>query len=142
MVEAARDFIRKIGIAFAIPGEGLFPRAVQCRAALADAVRETIIDAIRHQELHVFRPAIEFLGLANLILAKWITVDGGGVLFVGRAIADDAVDDDQGGRPLVSLNSSSASRTRCISLASGTCTICQPYPRKRSETFSLKASSV
>src|SRR6202022_1372399 len=69
---------------------------VEIRAPLADAFLEGAIDALRHQELRVFRPAVEALGLAYFLFAERIAMRGGGALLIRRAIADDAVDDDQG----------------------------------------------
>src|SRR5450631_1380886 len=56
---------------------------------------ESIIDAIGYEKLRVFRPTVKPLGLEYFLHAEGVAVGGRGVLLVGRAIADDAVDDDQ-----------------------------------------------
>src|ERR1700722_659298 len=78
-----------------VGGKQLFPIVAQRAAAPADVVAELVIDAIRHQKLRVFRPAVKTLGETYLLLTERIAVRRRGVLLVRRAVADDAVDDDQ-----------------------------------------------
>src|SRR5204863_1176498 len=85
-----------LGVGAGIVGEGLLPGRVEPGAALADAALKRVTDAVGHQELGVLRPAVEALGLADFLLAKRVAMGGGGALLAGRAVADDAVDDDQG----------------------------------------------
>ena len=61
-----------------------------------------IVDPVGHEELRVLRPVVVALGQPDFLLAQGLAVGGAGVLLVGRAPADVAVDDDQG-RPLALL---------------------------------------
>ena len=81
--------------------------------------REALAHAVGHQELRVLGPAIGALGQPHLVLAQGVAVGRGGVLLVRRAIADDAVDDDQG-RPVLGRAETSRARaaTASQSLAS------------------------
>ena len=71
------------------------PLIAQGAAAPADALAELVVDAVRHQELRILGPAVKALGEAHFLHAERIAVRGCGVLLVRRAVADDAVDDDQ-----------------------------------------------
>ncbi len=89
------DLARGVGKFLPVAGESLGPFLAQCAPALADAVLETLIDAVRHQKLGVFRPAVSVLGETHFFLAERVAMRGRRVLFVRRAVADDAVDDDE-----------------------------------------------
>ena len=52
--------------------------------------------ALRHQKLGVLGPAVAALGQADLLLAERLAMGGAGILLVRGAVADMAVDDDQG----------------------------------------------
>ena len=81
----------------------------------------------RHEELGVVRPAVDFLRQPHFFFAQRGAVGRVGVLLVGRAVADVAADDDQRrpiGRVLERLGSAAVRASR--SLASATCTTCQP----------------
>ena len=98
-----------------------------CLAAFADALLEVVVDAVGHEELGVFGPAVVPLGQADFVLAQRLAMGGAGVLLVGGAPADVAVDDDQG-RPVVGLlrNIWKARSSRSRSLASPTRVTFQP----------------
>ena len=83
--------------------DALLPLGSQAAAPLADPVGEVLVDAVGDQELGVLGPPVGALGLAHLLLAQRLAVGLGGVLLVGRAVADVAVDDDQRGPPLLPL---------------------------------------
>jgi hypothetical protein len=71
------------------------PVVAQAAPAAADAFAERVVHAIRHEELRIFRPAIEPLCQPDFLLAEGIAVRCRGVLLVRGAVADDAVDDDE-----------------------------------------------
>ena len=73
----------------------ILPRGMLRRAARTDAFREMLVDAVRHQELRILGPAVEFFGELDFLYAERLAVRFGAVLLVRRAIADMAVDDDQ-----------------------------------------------
>ena len=52
--------------------------------------------AVRHQKFGVLRPAVAAFGETNLLLAERLAMGGAGVLLMRGAVADMAVDDDQG----------------------------------------------
>ena len=83
------------GTASGTPRSGAIQACAQLPAALADAVAEVLADAVGHEELGVLRPAVVPLGQPDLLLAERLAVGGAGVLLVGRAVGDVAVDDDQ-----------------------------------------------
>ena len=76
------------------------PLGAQLGAALADHLGEVLLDPVGDEELRVLGPAVEALGLPDLLLAERLAVGLGRVLLVRRAVADVAVDDDQR-RPLL-----------------------------------------
>ena len=88
-------------------------RARRCR-------REMLAHAVRHQKLCIFRPAVAALGEAHLFFAERLAVRGAGVLLVRRAVADMAVDDDQGRTVAGAAEFSIACASRCVSLTSPT----------------------
>ena len=73
----------------------LYPRVAHFSATLADAFFELVVNAIGYQEFCVRRPAVEFLGKSDFFLAQRFAVGFLGVLTVGSAPADVAVDDNQ-----------------------------------------------
>ena len=72
------------------------PIGAKASTAPADAVPEMLANAVRDQELGVFRPAIAALGETDLLLAERLAVGGTGVVLMRSAITDVAVDNDQG----------------------------------------------
>ena len=52
--------------------------------------------AVRHQKFGVFGPAVAAFGETDLLLAERLAMGGAGVVLVRGAVADMAVDDDQG----------------------------------------------
>ncbi len=84
------------GMLAAIGFERRLPRFAQRAAALADAVAKSLADPVRHQELRILRPAVGALGKAHFLFAERVAVGRGRVLLVRRAVADDAVDNDEG----------------------------------------------
>ena len=89
------DLARGLRIFFLIGGECFHPFVTHRAAAPADAVAKALIYAVRHQELRVFRPAVEALGEARFLFAQWIGMRRCSILFMRCAVADDAVDNDQ-----------------------------------------------
>ena len=79
-----------------IAHEQAVPLLAQLPAALSDAVLEVLDDAVGDEEFGVLGPAVEALRLAGGLLAERLAVDRGGVL-LRRAVADVAVQHDQGG---------------------------------------------
>ncbi len=75
-----------------VPSIGRRAFAPRC----ADAGREVLADAIRHEELRVFGPSVAAFGEADLIVAERLAMGFGGVLLVWRTVADVAVQDDKG----------------------------------------------
>jgi hypothetical protein len=71
-------------------------------AACADAGREVFADAVRYEELCVFRPSVTAFGEADLLLAEGLPMRRGGVLLVWRTVTDVAVQDNKG-RPALRL---------------------------------------
>ena len=74
----------------------LLPLVAQARAALADPGGEVLVDTVGDEELGVLGPAVGALRLPHLLLAERLAVGRRRVLLVRRAVADVAVDDDQG----------------------------------------------
>src|SRR5262249_23132320 len=70
--------------------------------ARANACGEMRINAVRHKKLRVFGPSVSALAEANLVLPERFPVGFRSVLFVGRTVADVAVQDDKSG-PLFGL---------------------------------------
>ena len=89
------DLGGEAGVALGELGELRLPGGVELGAAPADPLGEVLADAVGDEELGVLGPLVGALGLAHLLLAERLAVGGGGVLLVGRAVADVAVDDDQ-----------------------------------------------
>ena len=83
-------------MSFGVAGELRLPLGAQLGAAPADPLGEVLLDPVGHEELGVLGPAVGALRLPHLLLAERLAVGGGGVLLVGGAPADVAVDDDQG----------------------------------------------
>jgi hypothetical protein len=69
---------------------------VQASTALAQAIPEMLAHAVRHQKFGVLGPAVAPLGEAHLLLAERLAMGCAGILLVGGAVADVALDDDQG----------------------------------------------
>ena len=63
-------------------------------AAFPDALTEVSVNAIRHIELFVFRPAVVAFGEADFLFTQRFSMSRAGVLLVGRAISNVAVDND------------------------------------------------
>src|SRR5581483_7084522 len=91
----ALDLVGELRKSLAVVGQARLPFGMQLLAARAEALAQMIHHAIGHQELGVLGPAIAALGQADLLLAKWFAMRGGGVLLVWCAVADMALTDDQ-----------------------------------------------
>jgi hypothetical protein len=96
--------LRECRIALAVRFERGPPGRLQRLPALADAGLEMLTYPVGHQEHGVFWPAVMPFGQADLVLAQWFAMRRTGVLLVGRAVGDMAVDNDQGG-PILSRSS-------------------------------------
>src|SRR5690242_19014604 len=66
-------------------------------AALTDPVSKILTYAVRHQKFGVFWPAIGAFGKADFIFSQGFSVGFPRVLFIGSAVSDVAVHDDEGG---------------------------------------------
>ncbi len=86
----------QVGIALAVSGEGLVPGFAQRSAAIGDGGVGVLDDPVGNQELGVFGPVVEPFGGLGLLRAQRLAVSLFGIGLGRRAIADDAVDDDQG----------------------------------------------
>src|SRR5256885_12622452 len=75
--------------------ERCFPGGSQLVSALADSGSKMLTDAIGNKEFCIFRPAINALGAANFFLTQRLAVGFLGVLLIGRAIGDVAVNDNE-----------------------------------------------
>src|SRR5215471_546936 len=64
---------------------------------------KVIVDAVRHEELRVLRPAICALGQADLVIAQWLAVSFRRVLLMRRTVADMAIQNNEG-RSLLRLS--------------------------------------
>ena len=71
------------------------PLLAQLFPALADAFMEMFANAIRNQELRIFRPSVEALRELYFFLAQRLTMGFFRVLPVGSAVADVAVENDE-----------------------------------------------
>ena len=90
------DVVRGLRIFRLVGGECFHPFVAQRGAAPADAVAKALVDAVRHQKLRVFRPTVEAFGQPRFLFAERIGMRRRGILLMRRAVADDAVDDDEG----------------------------------------------
>ena len=86
---------RQVGILRAVLREQRIPLAAQLLPALAHHFVEIFAHSIGYQELGVFGPAVDALGQFDFFFAERLAVRFLGVLAVGRAVADVAIDDDQ-----------------------------------------------
>ncbi len=92
----ALEPVRELGMGAAVVLEAREPGFAQLATAPADAGLEVLVHPVRDQELRILGPPVALLGEADLVVAERLAVRGAGVLLVRRAIADVAVDDDQG----------------------------------------------
>src|SRR5882757_10583923 len=79
------------GSVFCEPG---IPFVVPLLAAFNGHAR-VLLGFRRNKEVRIFGPAIKFLCRANLVFAERLAVCGGGVLLLGSAPSNVAVEDDQ-----------------------------------------------
>ncbi len=86
---------RRLGVAVAL--ERLAPRRPRLAAPGLQAGGQVFPDAVRHEKLGVHRPAVGLLDQLDLVSPQGIAVRLGRALRVRRAVADDALDHDQGG---------------------------------------------
>src|SRR6202040_2180327 len=93
----AEQLFGEVGVLLAILTDSREPVVAQLLAALSDALTEVIVDAVRYVELLVFWPAVVALGEPDLVFTQRFAVGPAGVLFVGGAVSDVAVHDDQRG---------------------------------------------
>ena len=90
------DLVGEARILRPVVREHVHPGVALRGPARAHVLREMAGDALRHQELGILGPAIEALGQLDLLGAEGLAVGRVRVLLVGSAIADVAVDDDEG----------------------------------------------
>ena len=96
------DLGGEIGKLFPVFGKKLLPSAARLGAAFADPGGEMLAHAVGHEKFGVLRPAIGALGEFDFFFSKRLAMGGRGIVPVRRAVADMAVDDDQG-RPMFGL---------------------------------------
>src|SRR5437588_7061805 len=77
--------------------ESLVPCLPKRASAFADAITKAFANPVRHQELRILGPAISALGQAHLLGPERLAMSFGRVLLVGRAVRDDAADDNERG---------------------------------------------
>src|SRR5262249_45753111 len=94
------DLVREVWVFVSIRREERGPPASSRSAAGAHAGGEVLPDAVGDQELCVLGPSVKALAEADLLVTERLAGGRGGALLVGRAVADVAVEDDQGGTPL------------------------------------------
>src|SRR5271166_6561919 len=90
------QLVGQLGVFDLVAPNSLEPGVAQLLSASADAFTEMLVDAVRDEELGVLGPVVIPLGEPDLLLAQGRAVGGAGILLVGRAPANVAVDDDQG----------------------------------------------
>src|SRR5262249_1578592 len=92
----ADELVGQVGMRRAVPLEGRLPSRAELAAPGADAMLEMLQHAVGHQELRVLGPPVGALPGPAPRLAGRLAGGGRGVVLVGRAVADVAVDDDEG----------------------------------------------
>src|SRR5438105_2094516 len=75
----AIELIREIRIFFAVFVQSPCPLLMQFRATSSDSLTKVLTNSSRHQELGIFRPAVELLGQPNLVFTQRFTVSCTGV---------------------------------------------------------------
>ena len=80
-----------------VSGEAIHPFLAQGPPTAADSILEAFIDAVGHEKLRIFGPTIRAFCQPDLLCAKGIAVGGCSILLMRCAVADDAVDNDEGG---------------------------------------------
>ena len=83
--------------------QALVPLLIQRAAARQQGIAQHCARLIGHQKARVLRPAIRRFGQADFLSAQGLAMGRGGVVFVRRAVADHAVDHDQGRRAGIAL---------------------------------------
>src|SRR5712691_11155183 len=94
------DLGRELRIFRPVSREQLSPTAAGLRAARANSGGEVVAHGVGNQELGVLGPSVVAFGEANLLLTQRLAVSRGGILFMRRAVADVAVQNDEGRAPL------------------------------------------
>src|SRR5258708_37839154 len=87
--------VGQLRIFAAILAELRHPGVTLAMAALPHQFLKALVYPVRHQELRVFRPAINAFREPDFFLAQRLAVRGAGVLLVRSAIGDMAVDDNE-----------------------------------------------
>ena len=95
----------QLRILVCVMAECFLPLLMQLFSTLSDSRPEMLLHAIRNVKLGVFRPAVVPLGQANFFFSEGLAVRSAGVLLVGSAIRDVAVDNDES-RPVVGMEES------------------------------------
>ncbi len=90
------DLGREPRIARPVDLKQLVPACMGLGATRADSGGEALAHGLRHQELGVLGPTVETLGEADLLLAQGLAMRRRGIVLVRRAVADVAVEDDEG----------------------------------------------
>src|SRR5260370_34606476 len=88
--------IRELRILLFVLVEFRSPCGASLSSALSDAIFEIVVDAIGNKKLCILRPAVVSLHEFHFRFAERLAVRVGTMLLVGRAVADVAIDHDEG----------------------------------------------
>src|SRR5262245_25595328 len=94
------DLVCELRIFRAISCKELAPLTAGFFPTRANSGGEVLAHRIGNEKLRVLRPAVSAFDKANLVLAQRLAVRRGSVLLVRRAVADMAVQNDEGWAPL------------------------------------------
>src|SRR6266404_2722506 len=92
--------IRQLGMLRAVLVEQRRPLLAQLLSAFANAIAEVLAHSVGNQELRVFRPSVKALRQPDFFLAEGLAVRFFGVLAVGSAVSDMAIQNDERGTVL------------------------------------------
>ena len=98
----SEQFFGEVWVLFAILIDLREPIVAQLLAPLSDTLTEVIVDAVWHVEFLIFWPAVASFGKPDLLLAQRLAVGPAGILFIGSAVSDMAVYDNQR-RPVIGV---------------------------------------
>ena len=90
------DLGSEIGMLGPIGVEQVCPSAARLRAARPNPGREMLADSVGDEELRILGPPIAPFAQADLLLAERFAMGRGSILLVRRAVADMAIQNDEG----------------------------------------------
>src|SRR5712691_12476636 len=94
------DLGRELWIFRPVSREKFSPTAAGLRAARANSGGEVLAHGVGNQEFGVLGPSVVAFGEANLLLTQRLAMSCGGILLMRRAVADVAIQNDEGWAPL------------------------------------------